>query len=179
MAMKTTQLSCACGAVRLQVRGTPIISTECHCTSCSEAGKRLGALDLPQPILTPQGGTRYVLYRKDRVGILAGADNLSAFRLGPDATTRRVLASCCNTPLFLEFKGGHWLSLYGNLWPSGELPSLQLRTMIQDAPDRSSVPDDVPSGALATAGFYRKLLMAWIAMGFKVPQIAVKGAIDA
>ena len=179
MNARTTQLSCACGAVRLEVRGAPIINTECHCTSCTEAGRRLGALDLPQPILTPHGGTRYVLYRKDRVSFLTGAENLSAFRLGPSATTRRVLASCCNTPLFLEFKGGHWLSLYGNLWKPDELPPLQVRTMMQDAPDRAGVPNDVPSGAMATAGFYRKLLVAWIAMGFKVPQIAVKGAIDA
>ena len=46
-------------------------------------------------------------------------------------------------------------------------------------PDRASVPDDVPSGALPTAGFYGRLLVAWIAMGSKVPEVAVKGAIDA
>lgn len=51
--------------------------------------------------------------------------------------------------------------------------------MTQNALDRARVPDDVPSGALATAGFYGRLLTAWIAMGFKVPDIAVKGAIDA
>ncbi|MCZ4094270.1 hypothetical protein O3W52_31675 [Ensifer psoraleae] len=50
--------------------------------------------------------------------------------------------------------------------------------MTQDAPDRASVPDDVPSGALATAGFYGRLLVAWIAMGFKVPEVAIKEAID-
>jgi hypothetical protein len=177
METKTTHLSCACGAFRLEVHGTPIISAECHCKSCSDAARRLETLPVPEAIKTIHGATRYVLYRKDRISLLAG--NLREFRLGPNASTRRVLASCCNTPIFLEFKGGHWLSLYGNLWKQNELPPLELRTMIQDAPNRASVPDDVPSGALATAGFYGRLLAAWIAMGFKVPEVAVKGAIDA
>lgn len=179
MKTKTTYLSCACGAFRLEVHGTPIISAECHCKSCSDAARRLETLPVPQAIRTIHGGTRYVLYRKDRISPLAGTENLREFRLGPNASTRRVLASCCNTPIFLELKGGHWLSLYGNLWKQNELPPLELRTMTQDAPDRASVPDDVPSGALATAGFYGKLLVAWIAMGFKVPEVAVKGPIDA
>jgi len=32
----------------------------------------------------------------------------------------------------------------------------------------------IPSGAWQTAGFYGKLLTAWIAMGFKVPTIEIK-----
>ena len=179
METTTTYLSCACGAFRFEVHGTPIISAECHCKSCSSAARRLETLPVPEVIQTIHGGTRYVLYRKDRISLLAGTENLGEFRLGPKASTRRVLASCCNTPIFLEFKGGHWLSLYGNLWKQNELPPLELRTMTQDAPNRASVPDDVPSGALATAGFYGRLLAAWIAMGFKVPEVAVKGAIDA
>ena len=179
MKTTTTHLSCACGALRLEVHGTPIISAECHCKSCSDAARRLETLPVPGAIQTIHGGTRYVLYRKDRISLLSGTENLREFRLGPNASTRRVLASCCNTPVFLEFKGGHWLSLYGNLWKQNELPPLELRTMTQDAPDRASVPDDVPSGALATAGFYSRLLVAWVAMGFKVPNVAVNGAIDA
>ncbi|MGO4139778.1 hypothetical protein ACEQ6A_35745, partial [Rhizobium brockwellii] len=61
------------------------------------------------------------------------------------------------------------ICLYGNLWKQDELPPLQLRTMTQNAPDRAGVPDDVPSGAMATTGFYGRLLTAWIAMGFKAP----------
>ncbi|WP_283976464.1 hypothetical protein [Sinorhizobium sp. 7-81] len=179
MKTTTTHLSCSCGAFCLEVRGTAIISTECHCKSCSDATRRLETLPVQAPIRTIHGGTRYVLYRKDLVSLLAGTENLREFRLGPNASTRRVLTSCCNTPIFLEFKGGHWLSLYGDLWKQHELPPLELRTMTQDAPDRASVPDDVPSGALATAGFYGRLLVAWISMGFKVPEVAVKEAIDA
>ncbi len=53
------------------------------------------------------------MHRKDRVRILSGAEQLKEYRLSADAGTRRVIATCCNTPVFMEMKGGHWLSLYG------------------------------------------------------------------
>ena len=68
------------------------------------------------------GATRFVLYRKDRAHIIEGENELKAFRLSAESDTRRVVAACCNTPVYLEFKGGHWLSVYGDLWPDGTLP---------------------------------------------------------
>jgi len=35
--------------------------------------------------------------------------------------------------------------------------------------------DSVPSGSLVTAGFFARLLGAWVAMGFKVPKIDLEG----
>ena len=119
------------------------------------------------------------MYRKDRVRFLKGTDRLKAFRLTPTSTTRRAVATCCNTPVFLEFHGGHWLSLYGCLWPKGTLPPLELRTMTSDLPDASVLTNDVPNGKRQSLWFYAKLLGAWIAMGFKVPKIAVNGEIHA
>jgi hypothetical protein len=119
------------------------------------------------------------MYRKDRVRFPGGTDSLKAFRLTPGSTTRRALAGCCGTPIFLEFKGGHWLSLYANLWPADARPMTELRTMTQDLPPSTVLSGDIPAGALPTAGFYARLLGAWIAMGFKVPAIAVPGAVDA
>ncbi len=173
------RLSCACGQFQLEMSGAPIISTECHCKSCQDAAARLQALPASGPVQSAAGGTPYVLYRKDRVRFPTGTDSLAAFRLTPQSTTRRVLASCCNTPIFLEFKGGHWLSLYGHLWPKGAMPPIEIRTMTQDAPASAKVPDDVPAGALPTAGFYARLLSAWIAMGLKSPTIPVTGQISA
>jgi hypothetical protein len=174
------KLACACGKVHLEVERTPIISTECHCNSCREAGARLDKLPVSHPILESNGGTRFVLYRKDRIRFTKGAELLREFRLTPASTTRRVVASCCNTPVFLEFKGGHWLSLYAGLWPKGTLPPLDLRTMTGDRPpDGAALAGDIPSGTLQTAKFYAKLLGAWIAMGFKSPKISVNGEINA
>lgn len=120
-------------------------------------------------------GTRFVLYRKDRIRFTEGADMLQEFRLTPEAGTRRVIAGCCNTPIFLEFKGGHWLSLYEKLWPEGAAPRLEIRTMTGDRENGSDLGADVPSGAWQTTKFYARLMGAWIAMGFKSPNIAVKG----
>lgn len=171
-----TPLACTCGAVQLHVEKAPIISTECHCSSCRAAGAKLQGLGAV-PILKANGGTHFVLYRKDRVRFLRGAEWLKAFRLKPEATTRRVVATCCNTPIFLEFKGGHWLSLYAGLWPKGTLPPLELRTMTSDRPEGVALDQEVPSGTLQTLSFYAKLLGAWIAMGFRSPKVAVNGEV--
>ena len=126
------------------------------------------------------GGTRFVLYRKDRVRFIAGAGRLREFRLTPASTTRRIVARCCSTPMFLEFQNGHWLSLYGCLWPEGTLPPLDLRTMTGDLPDRSRLPGDIRNSRWQSAAFFAKLFGAWVAMGFRSPRITeVDGEIDA
>jgi len=123
-------------------------------------------------VLETNGATRFVLYRKDRVRFLKGTHLLKELRLTPEAKTRRVVATCCNTPVFLEFTNGHWLSLYGRLWPAGTLPPLEMRTMTSDLPAGSALPDDVPNGKRQSFSFFVKLLGAWIAMGFRSPKIA-------
>ena len=174
---QTTRLSCACGQVRIEVEGSPIVSTECCCNSCREAASRMQALPGAAPVLQPTGATPFVLYRKDRVRFAAGMDLLREFRLTPASKTRRVIASCCNTPVFLEFQGGHWLSLYAVLWPAGAVPPLEMRTMAVDLPDPSVLPDDVPNGRRQPFAFMARLLGAWIAMGLRSPKIPVAGEI--
>ena len=170
-----TRLNCRCGKVHLELDRTPIITAECHCNSCRQAAGRLEGLPGAAPILEDNGGTRFVLYRKDRVRIVEGAELLKEFRLSPDAGTQRVIAGCCNTPVFLEFKGGHWLSIYETLWPSDKAPPIELRTMTGDRDSTALLPGDVPSGSWPTMKFYARLLGAWIAMGFKVPTVVVAG----
>ncbi|MFP2904895.1 hypothetical protein ACLESD_07540 [Pyxidicoccus sp. 3LFB2] len=114
-----------------------------------------------------------MLYRKDRIRFLKGTDHLKQFRLSPKAPTRRVVATCCNTPVFLEFNNAHWLSLYSCLWPEGAQPPLELRTMTSDLPAGTALPTDVPIGKRQTVSFFARLLGAWIAMGFRSPKIAV------
>lgn len=136
-------------------------------------------LPVAPPFLQSNGGTRFVLYRKDRIRFLKGAELLRDFHLTAEATTRRAVASCCNTPIFLEFKNGHWLSLYSCLWPKDTLPAPALRTMTSDLPGDVSLPRDVPSGKRQTLLFYAKLLGAWIAMGFRSPGLPVNARINA
>ena len=174
-----TTLSCSCGAVRLEARREPIISVECCCTSCRAAGTRLETLPGASQVLTRHATTPFVLYRKDRVTVAAGAGHLAAFRLSPDASTRRVVATCCYAPLWLDFQAGHWLSLYGTLWPEGTRPPLEMRTMAKDLPEGATLPDDASNARTHSLGFMAKLLGAWIAMGFRSPKFDIEETLDA
>jgi len=174
----TTQIGCACGETRLEVIGKPIESVECCCTSCREAGDRMQTLEGAPRTLTDYGATPFVMYRKDRVHFLSGSDRLKSFRLSPDHSSDRVIATCCNTPVYLAFKGGHWLSLYGGLWPTGTMPAPTMRTMASDLPDGATLPSDIPNTKKQSLGFFAKLFGAWVAMGFRNPKTPVTGEIN-
>jgi hypothetical protein len=174
------ELTCACGTVAMAARGHPILSTECHCTSCRKAADAMESLSGAPALRASSGGIRMVMYRKDRVRCSKGAAHLREFRLTDTTKTRRVVATCCNTPIFLDFTQGHWIDLYGHLWPQGSLPRLQMRTMTGDLDDRSLLPRDVPNLKTHSARFFLRLIGAWAAMGFlRTPKIGyVQGMLD-
>ena len=113
--------SCQCGQVSLEAEDEPIVTTVCHCSSCRDAARQLEALPGTAPILNKDGGTpfilfrkdrvRFILFRKDRVRCLRRETLLGEHRLDPKSPTRRVVATCCNTAMFLDFTKGHWVSL--------------------------------------------------------------------
>ncbi|MEO3388269.1 DUF6151 family protein [Mesorhizobium sp. CAU 1741] len=160
-----TEITCTCGTVALSLSGQPIMAAECHCTSCRAAAARLGAA-----ITEPNGGTRFVIQRKDRAKVERGAELLASFRLTPQAHTQRIVATCCNSPMWLEFKGGHWLSVYAARWPDSSAPAPELRTMTRDAP--APLPDDLPNARTHSAGSMARLFWAWMRMGFRNPTAA-------
>jgi hypothetical protein len=170
---------CRCGDVMLETSGRPIIACACYCTSCRTAGERLQSRAGAPAILEPDGGTEFVLFRKDRVRFLGGTERLREFRLTPTAKTRRVIAACCNTPMFLEFQNGHWLSLYRQRMPVAAQPRLELRTMTRDRLPGVEFQDTLPSYATQSVGFMFRLLTAWVAMRFRSPSIDfVNGSLD-
>ena len=72
---------CRCGKVKLEAVGWPILTASCYCASCQEAGSRFEQLPSAPPVLNPDGGTDYVLYRKDRVQCVTGQEYLEERRL--------------------------------------------------------------------------------------------------
>lgn len=174
-----TTLTCACGKVHLTLQQDPIMVVECCCDSCRQAAGRLKALPVSGPMLTAWDTTPYVMYRKDRVQIGAGADHLAEFRLTPKSSTRRVIATCCNTPMFLEFTKGHWLSLYADLWPEDARPQPEMRTMAGDLGTGAALPADIPNLRSHSLRFMARLMGAWVAMGFGNPKITVPQQLDA
>ena len=135
-------------------------------------------LDGAPPVMTDYDATPFIMVRKDRVRFLSGSEHLNSFRLSPDASSERVVATCCNTPVYLEFKNGHWLSLYGALWAEGTLPPPKMRTMTSDLPDGTVLPDDIPNARKQSLGFFAKLFGAWVAMGFRIPKMPKTGEIN-
>ena len=74
-----------CGKVKLEAFGRPILTASCFCASCQEAGSRIEQLPSAPPVLNPDGGTDYVLYRKkDRVQCVTGQEYLEEHRLKPN-----------------------------------------------------------------------------------------------
>ncbi len=160
--------SCRCGQVAFEAIGDPITTAICHCTSCQAAGRRIEALPGAAPILDAGGGTAFALYRKDRVRCTQGGERLEDHRLTADAPTRRVVATCCNSAMFLEFAKGHWLSMYRDRFGDAA-PPIEMRVMTRDRPDGVTLPDDLPNHATHSGRFMWKLLTAWAAMGFRAP----------
>lgn len=166
-----TPLKCRCGETTFEVEGAPILSCDCACESCRTAAKQFSHLRGGFEPGGPCGTTHFVMYRKDRVRCLSGAETLASHHLSADSSTRRVVARCCDTPVFLEFKGGHWLSLYAGMWPSDESPRAELRTMVNDLPSSQTLPDDIPNLGSHSIRFMWKLGAAWVAMRFRVPAV--------
>ena len=162
--------SCRCGAVVLEVTGVPIAHAACYCASCQEAGRRFEQLPDAPPILDADGGTDFVLYRKDRVRCVQGGERLEAHRLKPESPTRRMVAACCNSAMFLDFTRGHWLTLYRVRMPES-VPPLEMRIMTADRREGVVLPQDVPNYAAHSGKFMWKLLASWAPIGFRTPKV--------
>src|ERR671916_2066438 len=94
---------CSCRSVELEAVGTPITSVVCYCESCQQGSRQIEALPNGRPVCDPDGGTPYVLYRKDRVEYLKGSPLLRGYKLREESSTKRVVATCCDSPMFLNF----------------------------------------------------------------------------
>ena len=170
MTNELTSATCRCGKVALEIVGAPILRGICYCTSCQEAGRRHQTVPGADQALAEDGGTDYVLYRKDRVRCVQGGDLLEERRLKPGSPTRRIYARCCNTAMFLDFTKGHWLTVYRGRLPD-DMPPATMRMMTAERPAGVILPDDTASYPGHSGKFMLKLLGAWIAMRFRRPAI--------
>jgi hypothetical protein len=165
-------VACQCGKVVLGVAHSPILAASCYCSSCQQAGQEFEKLPSAPPVRDADGGTPLVLYRKGRVRCEAGREHLAEFRLKPDSPTRRVIATCCNSPMFLDFTKGHWLSIYRKRLPGGA-PPIEMRIMTKDRRADVVLGDDVPNYDGYPSRFMLKLILAWVAMGFRRPDMGL------
>lgn len=156
-------VTCKCHRVEMEIGGPPILVSICHCDDCQRGSAQIEQLPGAPKILDPHGGTPYVLYRKDRIRILQGGELLSDHRIEGETNTRRVVASCCNSPMMLDFEPGHWVSIYQQRFDA-PIPSAQMRVQTRFMP-RGHVPDDgLPLHRGFPLGMIARLLGARIAM---------------
>ena len=163
---------CQCGKVKFEAVGLPILTCSCYCTSCQEAGRQFEQLASAPPVLDPDSGTGLILYRKDRVQCVTGQQYLDEYRLKPNSPTRRVVAKCCNSAMFLDFTKGHWLSMFRNRFPTGA-PPLEMRVWTKERRVGVELAADLPNYSGHSSRLMLKLITAWIAMGFRRPEITL------
>jgi hypothetical protein len=159
--------ACACGSVRIEASGTPIISVVCHCDDCQEGARRIEALPGAPRIVDAAGGTAYVAYRKDRVACVKGAELLRRYKIRTGSVTNRVVATCCNSALFLDFDDGkHWVDLY-RARILGQAPPLEMHICTRFVPDTAQGKDGMPHHPGYPVGFLLRLLGARLAMSLE------------
>lgn len=155
---------CRCGSVEIEAVGDPILSDICYCESCQAGSRQIEALPNGRAVCDSDGGTAYVLYRKDRVQYSKGSELLRGYKLTEESPTKRVVAACCDSPMYLDFEKGHWLSVYRAAL-QGDLPPVEMRVQTKSAPAAgSNLPCDVPSYSGYGFKFMAELFAAWIAM---------------
>uniref|UniRef100_Q07LB5 CENP-V/GFA domain-containing protein n=1 Tax=Rhodopseudomonas palustris (strain BisA53) TaxID=316055 RepID=Q07LB5_RHOP5 len=155
--------SCVCGRVRCRAIGTPILSAVCYCDDCQEGARHIEALPNAASFRDADGGTPLLTYRDDRFTCLAGADLLVGYRIKENAPTRRMVASCCNSAMYLKYQPGFWVSAYRARF-AGEVPPLEMRTQVQHRRADADLPRDVPCYPGFPMRLFAKIFTARISM---------------
>jgi len=156
--------SCACGSVALEASGAPIASVVCYCNDCQKGSSQIEALPNARPVRDSDGGTAYIVYRKDRIKCAKGARLLKGYKIRENSVTNRVVAACCNSAMFLSFDDAkHWVDVY-SLRVKGDIPPVQMRVCAKFKPDPGHVPSDAPVYSGYPLKLLAKLVAAKIAM---------------
>jgi len=158
--------TCACGRVEIQATGKPIASAVCYCADCQAGARQIEALPGAGPVADADGGTAAILFRKDRIACTKGAELLKGYKLKETSVTNRVVATCCNSAVFVNFdRGPHWVSAYRARF-RGALPPLEARMCTKSKRADVVIPTDVPSYPGYPPMFMLKLLASRVAMLF-------------
>ncbi len=156
--------SCACGRVGLELRASPIASVVCYCDDCQAGARQIEALPGALKVQGSDGGTAYVVYRRDRVSRVRGADLLKPLKIRATSSTHRVVASCCNSAMLVGFDDSkHWIDVYRERIDA-DAPPASMRVCTRFAPGGVRLPADVPLYAGYPLRLLTKLMGAKLAM---------------
>jgi hypothetical protein len=120
--MSATVIACPCGAVKIELRGEPLVCLYCHCDDCQAVH---GAAYLPAAI-----------YRSADASITAGEPGLWRRK-----TTARAFCRDCGTRLFAEPQGLSIRSIVASLLPEGVFrPAFHMQCRYARLPVRDGLP---------------------------------------
>ncbi|WP_413195287.1 hypothetical protein [Pararobbsia alpina] len=141
------------------------MTTVCHCDDCQRGARLIEMLPGAAPVAERDGGTAYVLYRRDRFTCTKGAEWLRDMRLQAESPTKRVVAGCCNSAMYADFEKGHWISAYRRR-VQGAAPPIQMHIQTRFRPKPGPLATDPPSYRTFPPSFLFKLLFTRVAMFF-------------
>jgi hypothetical protein len=156
-------VSCSCGAVACEAIGAPIVTVVCYCDDCQRGSLQIETLPGAAPVLGADGGTGYVLYRKDRFGCVTGSNLLRELRLTASSPTRRLVAACCNCAMYLDFAKGHWICAYRARFQD-PVPRVSMHVQTRFKPRSERTPGTVRSYRAVPPQLIARLVCARIAM---------------
>jgi hypothetical protein len=158
-----TILRCQCGAVECIGQGAPFLSAVCYCDHCQQAARQINANGGPA-VADPDGGTALCLIRDDRFRIERGADLLQPHQRDSSSPTSRMVASCCNSALFLSFSDGRfWRSAMINRI-DGAKPVIEMRLCTRYRESELPWPDQAPRHAKFPFSALLRVGRQWLAM---------------
>jgi hypothetical protein len=152
---------CRCGAVEVGAWGEPIAVNACYCDDCQEAAQRLTSSANLAPAASDDGGTEFMLFRRDRIACTRGADRLQAMRLTDASKTRRMIAGCCATPMYLAFDDKRpWVSAFRASF-GADAPPVEMRICTRFRRPEEKAKDDLPSHPGYPPAMIVRILAAW------------------
>ncbi len=158
--------ACSCGRVELATSGAPIVASVCYCDDCLSGARQIEALPGAAPVADADGGTSYLLFRKDRFTCVRGGDLLDPVKLTAGSASSRMVARCCNTGMYLGFDDSrHWVSAYRARF-IGALPPVAMRMCTKFRRSDMPLPADAPASASYSPRLIAKLVGARLAMLF-------------
>jgi hypothetical protein len=133
------------------------------------AAEQIAASAPSAPAATADGGTEFMLFRWDRVACMRGAENLHAMKLTPASNTWRMVAGCCETPMYVGFDDKKpWVPALRAQFGAGA-PPVEMRICTRFRPSNDKTADGPPSHPGYPPAMIVRILAAWPLMLFSRP----------
>ena len=160
---------CRCGAVEIGAWSNPLVVAACYCDDCQAASGRLAASANGAPVASADGGTEFMVFRRDRIACTRGADRLRAMRLTDASRTRRMIAGCCATPMYLAFDDKRpWVSALRASF-GADAPPVEMRICTRFRRSEAQVDDGLRSYPGYPAAMMVRIMAVWPLMLFSRP----------